>query len=87
MLKGIIAASIILLSAQNAAAWQENADNTIESPNQTLNFNEHDIHEIISLQFNEKHSLKLGADVKANKDLTSENKNEAIFMAKYKFSF
>lgn len=87
MLKGLIAASILLVSAENAAAWQQSTDNTVEIPNQTIKFNDHDIHEIISVQFNEKHSFKLGGDIKANKDFMSEDRNEGIIMAKYKFSF
>ena len=87
MYKGIVAATIILLSAQNAAAFQESTDNSVTSPSQVVKFNDHDIHEIISVQFDEKHSLKLGGDIKANSDIFADEKNEAIFMAKYKFSF
>lgn len=87
MIKGLIAASILFLSAENAAAWQQSTDNKVEIPNQTVNFNDHDIHEIISVQFDEKHSFKLGADIKANQDIFAEDKNEGIVMAKYKFSF
>ena len=87
MFKIFIAAIMILGAAQNALAFQKSTDSTITSPATTLNFSNHDVHDIISVQLSEKQSLKFGANIKDSNENFADYKKEAIFMAKYKFSF